>query len=387
MAAPNRRLVISAGEASGDQLGAELARSLKALDPSLELAGIAGPAMREAGVEAWFDLESLNVMGLTEVLRHLPRLLRLRRAFHDRILAWQADAFIGVDAPDFNLGLARRLRKDGLTTVHYVAPTVWAWRPGRAAGIARSLDLLLALFPFEPELFRDHHLDTRFVGHPLADRIADRAAPADARAGLDLPADVAVIALLPGSRRGEIERHARLMADTAAWLRSQRPDCRLVMLLAHKRHESLVRDLAGELLDRAAVEVIPERTREGLISADVAITASGTATLEGFLLECPLVVYYRLAPATYWLLRGFRLVRSQHIALPNILNGQAVVPEFIQRSARADNLGRAAIAWLEGADRRSDYQQAARRCRAQLAAGASDNAARAILEVTDHAGA
>lgn len=374
------RIVLVAGEASGDALGASLAASLKSHQPDIELAGVAGEDMQAAGVTPWFDLDVLNVMGLTEVLRHLPRLFRLRRELRERILAWQPDVFVGIDAPDFNLGLARQLRGHGQRTAQYVAPTVWAWRPGRAAKVARSSDLLLTLFPFEPALFRAHGLASRFVGHPLADEIASTPEILAQRIqrSTNRPAS---IALLPGSRRGEIERHAGLLADTAAWLRQQRPELALTMLLAREAHRELVETLAGERLAQAGVKIICARTRQGLAEADTAISASGTATLEAFLLACPLVVFYRLAPATYWLLRSLRLVRSQFIALPNILQGRALVPEFIQEQARPEQLGREALAWIDDAHRLDAYRLASTRCRTELAAGASENAASALLEL------
>jgi len=382
---PAPRIVLVAGEASGDALGAGLARELQALRPGIELAGIAGDAMRSAGVEAWFDLDELNVMGLTEVLRHLPRLFRLRSSLRRRILDWQPAAFVGIDAPDFNLGLARQLRRQGLPTVQYVAPTVWAWRAGRAAGVARSADLLLTLFPFEPAMFRAHGLASRFVGHPLADEIVADGHAQQQRGDADLaPAQPhrPLVALLPGSRRGEIQRHAELMAQTALWLRDRRPQLHLQMLLARGAHRELVRSIAGDAIERAGVELVCGRTRSGLQTADVAISASGTATLEAFLLECPLVVYYRLAPATYWLLRNLRLVRSRYIALPNILQGRALVPEFVQGNASAAQLGQEALAWLDDSERLAAYRRAAAACRHELAAGASANAAQAILELT-----
>jgi len=377
------RIVLVAGEASGDALGASLARRLKAQRPDIELAGVAGEAMQKAGVAAWFDLDELNIMGLAEVLHHLPRLFRLRRSIKRRVLDWRPDVFVGIDAPDFNLGLARQLRRHGQLTVQYVAPTVWAWRAGRAASVARASDLLLTLFPFEPALFRAHGLASRFVGHPLADEIADE--PRLLEPGTrKRDASAARIALLPGSRRGEIERHTRLLADTACWLKQQRPELDLTMLLAREAHRGLVDSLAGKRLAQAGVAIVCTRTRQGLAEADVAISASGTATLEAFLLECPLIVYYRLAPATYWLLRGLRLVRSQFIALPNILQGRALVPEFVQQRARPEALGREALAWIDDPERLSVYRQAAGNCRRELAAGASDNAAQALIELIDH---
>ncbi|QOC22994.1 lipid-A-disaccharide synthase [Wenzhouxiangella sp. AB-CW3] len=375
------RLVLTAGESSGDQLGADLADHLRRQHPGIELAGIAGPAMQAAGVEPWHDLDVLGVMGLTEVLSHLPRLIRLRRKLRQRILDWQPDAFVGVDAPDFNLGLARQLRKRGLKTVHYVSPTVWAWRAGRTRVVARSVDLLLALFPFEPELYAPHGLDTRFVGHPVADQLSDRPGREAARSQLGLAPDDTVVALLPGSRRSEIERHARLLSDTAAWIRARRESARIIVFLADRRQEALFRDQAGNDLDRNGIEIIAERTRTGLIAADAACVASGTATLETFLLECPAVAYYRLAPATYWMIRGLRLIRSRHIAMPNILFGDEIVPEFVQAGASPEALGKAVIDWLDQPQRRAGYRDIARGFRHQLAAGAGQNAARAVLEL------
>jgi lipid-A-disaccharide synthase len=381
MAQSPARLVLVAGESSGDQLGADLVHHLKRRHPGIELAGVAGPAMQAAGVEAWYDLDVLGVMGLTEVISHLPRLLRLRRELREHTLAWRPDAFVGVDAPDFNLGLARQLRKRGLKTVHYVSPTVWAWRAGRTRGVARSVDLLLALFPFEPALYAPHGLDTRFVGHPVADQMAGRPSREQARAELGLDQADTVIALLPGSRRSEIERHALLLTETAGWLRERRPAVRILVCLADRRQETLFRELAGSGLERAGIEIVCERTRAGLIAADAACVASGTATLEGFLLECPLVAYYRLAPASYWLIRGLRLIRSPYIAMPNILHGGEIIPEFVQHQATAAHLGQAALSWLDDASRRDEYQQVARGFRRQLAAGAGTNAADAILDL------
>ncbi len=380
------RLILTAGESSGDQLGADLAYHLKRQHPGIELAGIAGPAMQAAGVEAWHNLDVLGVMGLTEVLSHLPRLFRLRRELRERILAWQPDAFVGVDAPDFNLGLARQLRKRGLKTVHYVSPTVWAWRAGRTRSVARSVDLLLALFPFEPELYAPYGLDTRFVGHPVADQMTNRPGREEAREQLGLSTADTVIALLPGSRRSEIERHAELIADTAGWIRARRESVRILVFLADRRQEQLFRELGGSGLERAGVEIVCEQTRTGLIAADAACVASGTATLEAFLLECPLVAYYRLAPASYWLIRSLRLIRSRYIAMPNILYGDEIIPEFVQQQASAEHLGRATLDWLDDPARRQVCQEVARGFRHQLAAGAGDNAARAILELIGRAG-
>ncbi len=374
------RLVMSAGEASGDQIGADLASALKRLDPAIELAGLAGPDMVEAGVQPWYGLDQLNVMGLAEVLTHLPRLIRFRRQFAKRILEWQPDAFIGIDAPDFNLGLSRRLRNNNLVTMHYVSPSVWAWRSGRIAKIARSLDLLLTLFPFEPALYQPYGLDTRFVGHHLADRLVSEPPTSMARQELELSPDAEVIALLPGSRGGELDRHARLLAETAVELRRRRPAAELLVLLAESDHEQRLREFGGDHWDTAGVRFVARRTRTGLRAANVAVAASGTVTLEAFLLGCPLVVYYRLAPATYWLAKSMKLVKSRHVSLPNILTRSELVPECLQDQATPERLVNETLNWLNQPDRVEGYPQAAADCASELAIGAGEQAAGAILQ-------
>ncbi|MFW5927423.1 MAG: lipid-A-disaccharide synthase, partial [Wenzhouxiangella sp.] len=347
MTARPLRVVLTAGETSGDRLGADLAASLQRRQPDIEMAGVAGPAMQAAGVEAWFDLDVLNIMGLTEVIRHLPRLIRLRRELFERITAWQPDVFVGIDAPDFHLGLARRLRKSGLRTVQYVSPTVWAWRAGRAAGVARSVDLLLTLFPFESDHYAGLDLETRFVGHPLADRIPQRPSRSAARAALGIGEDETLVALLPGSRSGEIRRHAGLLVESARLIGEQRPGIRLAAFCVDATQVEQMREVTGDAIERAGIEMHSGQTSNGLAGADCAMIASGTATLEGFLLECPMTVFYRLAPATYALLRQLRLVRSRHIALPNIVSGRELVPEFVQGQATPGNLAAATLAWLD----------------------------------------
>lgn len=296
---------------------------------------------------------------------------------------WRPDAFVGIDAPDFNLGLARRLRASGVRTVQYVSPTVWAWRAGRAKGVARSVDLLLTLFPFEPECYAGLDLETRFVGHPRADRMASRPGRAVARAELGIAGNETLVALLPGSRSGEIRRHALVLTEAAAKIRDRRPNVRLAFFLAEAAHAELIRTIAGEGIARTGIELHSNQTHNALAGADCAIVASGTATLEAFLLECPMTVFYRLAPTTHALLKGLRLVRSTHIALPNILTGHQLVPEFIQGRATPDNLAAATLAWLDDPERRERYRHMAADVRRELAQGASDRAAEAILEMIE----
>ena len=374
------RLVLVAGETSGDLLGANLASALKKLRPDATLAGVTGPRMVAAGVESWFDIEQLSVMGLTEVLRHLPRLVRLRRELRERILAWPADALITIDAPDFNLGLARQVKKAGRPTIHYVSPSVWAWRAGRIPKIARSLDQLLTLFPFEPELYAPHGLRADFVGHPLADELAAGPDPASARTLLGLGHSTPVIALLPGSRDGELRRHVELLGQTAARLHDRHPGAELIMLIGGERQRGLATELLGGLAKQAGIRLLSGQTRAGLEAADVAIAASGTVTLEAFLLECPLTVFYRLAPTTYHLARWLKLVRSRHVSLPNILSGEQLVPERLQQAATAEALAADAETWLSHPERVAGYRLQAREWRQRLARDAGARAAQCILE-------
>ena len=374
------RLVLMAGEASGDVLGADLASALKRQQPDIQLSGMTGPGMRAAGVEPWFDIDALSVMGLTEVLKHLPRLLKLRRRIRERILDWPADALVTIDAPDFNLGLARQLKASGLPTIHYVSPSVWAWRAGRIPKIARALDRLLTLFPFEPELYAPHGLQADFVGHPLADELAAGPDAASARTLLGLGHSTPVIALLPGSRGGELRRHVKLLGETALELRSRQPQAEIIMLLGIESQRKMAAELLGDLCERARIRVLSGQTRAGLEAADVAIAASGTVTLEAFLLECPMTVFYRLAPSTYHLARGLKLVRSRHVSLPNILSRQHLVPERLQQAAEPQRLSADTQGWLSEPERVTAYREQARRWRAQLARGAGERAATLILE-------
>jgi lipid-A-disaccharide synthase len=373
------QLVLGAGETSGDQLGAALARALREREPAIDLLGVTGPEMRANGVETLAGTDQLDVMGLFEILGHLPRLVRFRRQLRRAILARKPSAFVGIDAPDFNLGLARQLKQAGLPTAHFVAPSVWAWRGYRIPKIARSLDLLLTLFPFEPDCFSATGLDCRFVGHPLADalpRAPDRAA---ARAALGLPAERPVVALLPGSRGGEIQRHAALLAETARRLTAERQDLECLLLLAREDQKTPLQQAAPDgAFD--AVRIVSGRTREGLTAANVAVAASGTVTLEALLTHTPMVVYYRLPATTYGLAKTLRLVRSAHVGLPNILAGRTLVPERIQADATAERLTADALNWLDDDARRLRFRQAAVTLHEQLARGAAERAAEVLLE-------
>ncbi len=341
------RIALVAGELSGDLLGAGLIAALKETYPHAEFVGIGGPAMIGQGLTSWTPLERLAVMGLVEVLRHLPELLRIRSRLLERLLADPPAVFIGIDAPDFNLGLERRLRVQHIPTVHYVSPSVWAWRPWRVRKIARAVDRMLALFPFEAAFYERQGVPVRYVGHPLADEIPLNTDRREARRalGLSLPAGTQVIALLPGSRGGEVSRLGPLFLQTARWLLAQRPNLHFLLPAATPALYALLQRLHREQAADLPLTLTQGGSREVMAAADALLLASGTATLEAMLLKRPMAVAYRVVPITAWIAR--RLVTIRHFALPNLLAGRELVPEFFQEAATATNLGAAVLRWLD----------------------------------------
>ncbi|ROR32227.1 lipid-A-disaccharide synthase [Inmirania thermothiophila] len=379
------RIGIVAGEASGDLLAAGLMRALAERLPGVRFEGVAGPLMREAGCEALADAEELGLIGLAEVVRHLPRLLRLRRRLARHFLARPPALFIGVDAPDFNLGLEARLRAAGIPTVHYVSPTVWAWRRGRVRRIAAAVDLMLTLFPFEARFYEAHGVSVRFVGHPLADRVPlvpDRLA---ARRRLGLAAEGELVALLPGSRPSEVRSLAGPFLDALRWCAARRPGLRAAVPLASAATRALfeeARRLRGAGL---ALTLVEGRSREVMEAADVVLTASGTATLEALLLKRPMVVAYRLSRASYWLVR--RLMEVPHFSLPNLLAGRALVPELAQEAVTGERLGRALLAYLEDPEAGARLQETFAEIHYALRCGADERAAEAVASLLAARGA
>jgi lipid-A-disaccharide synthase len=341
------RIALVAGETSGDTLGAALVEGLRRRFPDAEFAGVAGPKMRAAGCVAWHDIESLSVMGLTEVLAHLPRLWKLRGELRRRIGAWRPDVFIGIDYKEFNLGLARKLKRDGLCTVQYVSPQVWAWRQGRVRTIGESVDLVLCLFPFEPGFYREHGVRAAFVGHPLADQIPLQVDQPAARAALGLEPAARVLAVLPGSRTGEVEKLADGFAGAAELLARRFPGLVTIAPMVTPKLREIFAARCAALAPTAAVRLIDGQARRALAAADLVLVASGTATLEAALHKRPMVVAYRVAPITAFLLRTLGLVKIKHFSQPNLLAGQELVPEFFQEAASAENLAGALARWLE----------------------------------------
>ncbi len=368
------RIALVAGEVSGDLLGAALIAALRERFPDATFFGIAGPKMREAGCEPWYSIDALSVMGLAEVLKHLPRLLRLRAEIVSRLVSDPPDVFIGIDAPDFNLGVETQLRKRGIRTVHYVSPSVWAWRRYRIHKIRRAVDLMLTLFPFEEAFYASSRIPARFIGHPLAD-VLQSEPPELARRRIGLDPGGPVVALLPGSRRSEVNRLLPPFLATARWLLQRRPELRFVLPTAGSATEALVREtLAAE--DPLPVTVLPQGARDAMSAADVVLLASGTAALEAMLLERPMVVAYRLHPLSYAI--ASRLLRVESFSLPNLLLNERAIPEFTQQDVTPEILGPALIRWLDGGPSRDALVAKFGKARMRLALGAANQGADAI---------
>ena len=375
------RVGIVAGESSGDQLGAALITALRARVPGVRCFGMAGPKMAAAGCEVWASSDELSTMGLFEVLRHLPRLLRLRSELARRFQQERPDVFVGIDVPDFNLGLAKRLKAKGLKTVQYVSPQVWAWRQGRVRTIARCCDLVLCLLPFETEFYVRHGLRAEFVGHPLADQIPLEVDRNAARVALGLPGDATIVALLPGSRLGEVERLGDDFAVAAAWIAARRPEIRFVAPMASAGVRAVF-ETALAKIPALAIDLVDGQAQRVLAAADAAIVASGTATLETLLTGRPMVVAYRFARLTAWLMRGLGLVKVRYFSQPNLLIGRGIVPEFLQEAVNGEALGEALLRELGDREHLNELQREFRRVHETLRRGGAERAAAAILDYT-----
>jgi lipid-A-disaccharide synthase len=370
-----------AGEASGDTLGADLIIALRRHAPDAKFFGVAGPKMQAAGCESWEPAESLAVMGLFDVLRDLPRLLKLLARIKRMFLTQRPDVFIGIDAPDTNLRVARRLHAAGIPTVQYVSPQVWAWRQGRARSIRESVDLVLCLLPFEKRFYDEHGIRAEFVGHPLADAIPENVDRESARRTLSLDSRASVVALLPGSRRGEVARLAADFAATARWLAAQRPNLKFIAPMA----SAATRQIFSQVLRRDApnveVQLIEGQATVALSAADVVLVASGTASLEAALCKRPMVVVYRLGALTAWMLMRFNLVKSKFFAQPNLLADRRVVGEYFQDQIIPESIGAELLMWLDDTERRSALEYEFARIHRDLRRGAGTRAAQAILEL------
>jgi len=375
------RVGLVAGEASGDTLGADLIHALRRRAPDAQFFGVAGPKMQAAGCQSWEPAESLAVMGLFDVLRDLPRLARLLARIKRMFLTARPDVFIGIDAPDTNLRLARSLHAAGIPTVQYVSPQVWAWRQGRARKIRESVDLVLCLLPFEKRFYDEHGIRAEFVGHPLADAIPEQIDREAARRALGLDLKSSIVALLPGSRRGEVARLAADFAAVARWMAAQRPDLKFIAPMA----STATRQIFSEVLRRDApsleVLLIDGQATTALSAANVVLVASGTATLETALCKRPMVVVYRLGALTGWVLTRMNLVKSKFFAQPNLLADKRVVGEYFQDQIIPESIGAELLMWLDDTERRSALEREFSRIHADLRRGAGTRAAQAILDL------
>ena len=375
------RIALVAGEASGDLLGANLIRALRATGAEVTFAGVAGSAMQEEGCEAWWNASELSVMGLGEVLVHLPRLLTLRRRLARRIVDWEPHVFVGIDAPDFNLGLERRVRKAGVPTVQYVSPSVWAWRPGRVHTVAECANRVLCLLPFEKAFYDQHNVDAVFVGHPLADQVPISDQRPVGRATLGLDDEAEVITVMPGSRSTEVASLGPLFAQTIALVASHREAAQFVAPMARPDLRAAFSAALAEHAPDVPVQLLDGMPHVALAAADTVLVASGTATLEAMLFKRPMVVAYQVSRLTYWLLKTLRLLNISRFALPNLLAGEDLVPEFIQADAQPPAMAEALLRQLDDADSRQSLVNRFTSLHQQLRCSAGEQAAQAVLEL------
>jgi lipid-A-disaccharide synthase len=376
------KLALVAGEASGDLLAGLLLGGLRQRWPSLQTVGIGGPRMAEQGFEAWWPHDKLAVFGYLQALRHYRELKGIRDALFERLVADKPDAFIGVDAPDFNLDLERRLRQAGVKAIHFVCPSIWAWRAGRTEKIARSTDHVLCLYPFEPELLQRHGIAATFVGHPLADAIDLTVPRSAARAALGFDNTQPVVAVLPGSRRAEIDAIAPTFAATVAVLARSRPDLRFVLPVAHGLR-ALVEPIVARHAPDAPITLQDGHSHEALAACDVTLIASGTATLEAALFKRPMVIAYKMNVLSWQIMKRMQL--QPWVGLPNILCCEFVVPERLQGQATPSQLAADVLAWLDAPQRGEALQQRFTELHQQLRRNTARTATDAIAQITRQA--
>ena len=369
------KVALVAGEASGDILGAGLMQAIREHYPQVEFIGVGGPLMEAQGLQSYFPMERLAIMGLVEVLGRLPELLARRKRLIATLKQQQPDVFVGIDAPDFNLTIELQLREAGIKTVHYVSPSVWAWRQKRVLKIRQGCDLMLTLLPFEAKFYQAHQVPVEFVGHPLADSVPMQTDLLSAREQLGLSADAQVVALLPGSRGGEVAKLGALFVDTARFLLAEKPLLRFIIPAANQARRQQLEAILAEA-PNLPIEILDGQSQTALQACDAVLIASGTATLEAMLFKKPMVVAYKLAPLSHWLLK--KMVKSPYISLPNLLAAEMLVPEFIQDAATPEALGQAVLTQLRDGSKQTERFAELHQ---SLRCDASQRAAQAVLQV------
>ncbi|MGM0936523.1 MAG: lipid-A-disaccharide synthase [Pseudomonadota bacterium] len=381
MADHNRPLTIGlvAGETSGDILGAGLIRALKEQVPDARFVGVAGPLMQAEGCEAWYEMEELAVMGVVEVLGRLPRLLSIRKDLTERFTQLQPDIFVGIDAPDFNITLEGRLKSKGIKTIHYVSPSVWAWRQKRVFKIGRSTNLVLAFLPFEKAFYDRFNVPCRFIGHTMADAIPLQVNQLVARQRLGIPDNAKCLAILPGSRHSEVEMLSADFLKTAAILNQHFTELHIVVPLVNQKRREQFETIRQQVAPELKIHLLDGQARDAMIAADAALLASGTAALECMLAKCPMVVGYRMKPFTFWLAK--RLVKTPYVSLPNLLAGKEIIKELLQEECQPEKLAQQLMPLLEGGEQVEQLKATFLQLHQLIRCDADRQAADAVLDL------
>jgi len=372
-------IALVAGETSGDILGAGLIRALRTRVPNARFVGVAGPRMQAEGCEAWYEMEELAVMGIVEVLGRLRRLLHIRADLTRRFSELQPDVFVGIDAPDFNITLEGNLKKSGIKTIHYVSPSVWAWRQKRVFKIGKATDLVLAFLPFEKAFYDRFNVPCRFIGHTMADAMPLDPDKNAARAHLGISPQARCLALLPGSRGAEVEMLSADFLRTAQLLRERYPELEVVVPLVNAKRREQFEQIKAQVAPDLTVHLLDGQAREAMLASDAALLASGTAALECMLAKCPMVVGYRMKPFTFWLAK--RLVKTPYVSLPNLLAGREVVKELLQEECQPQALAAALEPLLANSETRHEMHDLFRELHQRIRCNADEQAADAVLEL------
>ncbi|TSJ88380.1 lipid-A-disaccharide synthase [Gilliamella apicola] len=372
-------IALVAGETSGDILGAGLIRTLKKHHPNIKFVGIAGPRMQAEGCQAWYEMEELSVMGIVEVLGRLRRILAIRRDITKRLIDLKPDVFIGIDAPDFNLALEGKLKQVGIKTIHYVSPSVWAWKQKRVFKIKRNTNLILAFLPFEKSFYDKFDVPCRFIGHKMADDIPLEPDQTAMRQQLGIPLDGQCLALLPGSRHAEVTLLSEPFLKAAQLLRDKFHDLHIVVPLVNSKRRAEFEQIKAEIAPELNLQLLDGDAREAMIASNAAILASGTVALECMLAKCPMVVGYKMKAFTFWLAK--KLIKTPYVSLPNILAGKEIVPELLQHDCTPQNIANHVLPFLEGDN--TELNATFLALHKQIRCNADEQAAQAVLDVLE----